>query len=114
MDNISGGMKSLCEDIAMANEDRKESIKDLKEQAGVIRENARIFLAENRKLHEEMSKDLRKGLQDKREDLSKNVKALREDFKEKEKEIRADLAEAGKIWNKMQETLKAKKRGDKE
>jgi len=29
MDNISGDMKSLCEDIAAAHGDRKRSIKDL-------------------------------------------------------------------------------------
>lgn len=114
MDNISGSMKSLCEDIATAHEDREKSIKDLKEQVDVIRETTMIFLAENRKLHEEMSKDLKKGLQDKREELVKNVNVLKEDFREKGKEIRADLAEASKIWNKMHETLKAKKRGDKE
>lgn len=109
MYKLSGGMKSLCEDIATAHGDRKRSIKDLKEQTGAIRVNARIFLAENKYFHKEMSKELRKGLQAKREELAKNVNALREDFRKKEKEIRADLAEASRLWIKMDKTLAAKK-----
>ena len=112
MDNISGGMKSLCEDIAASNGDRKRSIKDLKEQAEVIRDNARKFVGHCRKLHKEMAQGLKKGLEEDRKELIKNVSSLREDFRKKEKEIRADLAEASRIWNKMNKTLEAKKRGD--
>jgi len=112
MDNISGGMKSLCEDIAASHGDRKRSIKDLKEQAEVIRDNARKFVGHCRKLHKEMAQGLKKGLEEDRKELIKNVSSLREDFRKKEKEIRADLAEASRIWNKMNKTLEAKKRGD--
>ena len=87
MDNISGGMKSLCEDITAAHGDRKRS----------------------RKVHKEMAEGLTKGLKEHREELIKNVSSLREDFGKKEKEIRADLAEASRIWNKMNKTLEAKK-----
>jgi uncharacterized coiled-coil DUF342 family protein len=113
MDNISGGMKSLCEDIATAHGDRKRSIKDLKEQAEAIRDNARKFVDHCRKVHKEMAEGLTKGLKEDRKELIKNVSSLREDFRKKEKEIRADLAEASKIWNKMNKTLEAKKRGGK-
>ena len=109
MDNVSNGMKSLSEDIVAGHEDRKSSIKQIKEQAVVIRDNARKFLADSKRLHEEMSKDLKKRLQEGREDLIKNVNAMREDFRKKEREIRADLAEASKTWNKMNETLRSKK-----
>src|SRR3990167_7922775 len=112
MDNISGGMKSLCEDIAASHGDRKRSIKDLKEQAEVIRDNARKFVGHCRKLHKGMAQGLKKGLEEDRKELIKNVSSLREDFRKKEKEIRADLAEASRIWNKMNKTLEAKKRGD--
>jgi len=110
MDNISGDMKSLCEDIAMAHGDRKGSIKDLKEQAEAVRDNARKFVGHCRKVHEEMAEGLTKGLKEDRKELIKNVSSLREDFRKKEKEIRADLAEASKIWNKMGVTLRSKKR----
>ena len=109
MNNIAGGMKSLCEDIITGRGDRKTTIQQLKGEANAIRDNARKFLAESKKFHEETSKDLKKGLREGREDLIKNVNALREDFKGKEKEVRADLAEASKIWNKMDETLRNKK-----
>src|SRR3972149_9352373 len=112
MDNIAGGMKSLCEDIAAAHGDRKRSIKDLKEQAETIIDNARKFVGHCRKVHQEMSEGLTKGLKEDREELVKNVSSLREDFRKKEKEIRADLAEASRIWNKMNKTLESKKRGD--
>ena len=112
MDNISGGMKSLCEDITAAHGDRKRSIKDLKEQAETIRDNARKFVSHCRKVHKEMAESLTKGLKEDREELIKNVSSLREDFRKKEKEIRADLTEASRIWNKMNKTLEAKKRGD--
>ena len=112
MRSVSGGMKSLCEDIVTDYADRKRDIKELKSQTEVIRDNARKFLADSKKLHTDMSKDLRKGLQDRREELSKNVNALREDFRTKEEEVRKDLAEASRIWNKMNKTLEAKKRGD--
>ena len=59
-----------------------------------------------------MAEGLRKGLKEDREELVKNVSSLREDFRKKEREIRADLAEVSKIWNKMNKTLEAKKRGD--
>ena len=109
MDNVSNGMKSLCEEIITGHENRKGSINQLKGQVVVIRDNARKFLADSKRLHEEMSKDLKKRLQEGREDLIENVNALREDFRKKEREIRADLAEASKTWNKMNETLRSKK-----
>lgn len=109
MDNVSGGMKSLCEDITAAHGDRKRSIKDLKEQAEAIRDNAREFVGHCRKVHKEMAEGLTKGLREDRKELIKNVSSLREDFRKKEKEIRADLAEASRIWNKMNKTLEDKK-----
>ena len=113
MDNVSGGMKSLCEDIATSHGDRKRSIKDLREQAEVIRDNARKFVGHCRKVHKEMADGLTKGLKEDRKELIKNVSSLREDFRKKEKEIRADLTEASKIWNKMNKALESKKRGGK-
>ncbi len=109
MNNASAGMRSLCEDVVTGRENRKDCIRQLKEQAQTIRNHAREFLEDSKKLHEEMSNDLRKGLREGRENLIKNVSGLIEDFREKEKEVRADLAEANKIWNKMKETLKDKK-----
>jgi phenylalanyl-tRNA synthetase alpha subunit len=106
----AGMMESLCEDIIRSHGDRKSGIKQLKGQAEVIRDNTRKFLADSKKFHDEMSKDLRKGLQEGRKDLIKNVNALREDFRKKKREVRADLAEASKIWNKMNETLRSKKK----
>jgi hypothetical protein len=55
-------MKSLCEDLIKGHEDRKSSIRQLKEQAEAIRFNTRKFLADSKKIHEEMSKDLRKDM----------------------------------------------------
>jgi hypothetical protein len=109
MDNVSGGMKSLCEDIITGHEDRKSGIKQLKGQTEAIRDKTMKFLADSKKFHDEMSKDLRKGLQEGREDLIKNVNVLREDFRKKERELKLDLAEASKIWDKMNETLRSKK-----
>lgn len=109
MDNVSNEMKSICKEIITGHEDRKSSIKQIKEQAEAIRDNTRKFLADSKKFHEETSKDLKERLQEGREDLIKNVNAMREDFRKKEREIRADLAEASKTWNKMNETLRSKK-----
>ncbi len=109
MDNVASGMKTLSEDILTGHESRKSRIKQLKEQAEAIRDNTRKFLADSKKCHEEMSEDLKKSLREDREDLIRNVNALREDFRKKEREVRADLAEASKIWNKMNETLRSKK-----
>jgi gas vesicle protein len=109
MNNIAGGMRSLCEDIITGREDRRSTIKQLKGEAETIRDNARRYLADSKKFRDEMGKDLRKGLREGREDLIKNVNALREDFKEKEEEVKTDLAEATKIWNQMKETLRDKK-----
>ena len=110
MNNIAGGMKSLCEDIITGRGDRRSTIQQLKGEANAIRDNARKFLAESKKFHEETSKDLIKGLREGREDLMKNVNALREDFREKEKEVRADLADANRIWNKMKGTLRGRRK----
>ena len=106
MDNVSNGMKSICEEIITGHENRKGSINQLKGQVVVIRDNARKFLADSKRLHEEMSKDLKKRLQEGREDLIKNVKAMREDFRKKEREIRADLEEAGRIWKELGKRFK--------
>lgn len=109
MVEISGHMKSLCEDIATGHADRKRNLNDLKEQAEIIRDNARKFLSNCRKLHKEMGKDLRKNLTEDKGKLVKNVASLRENFRKKEKAIRADLVKAGEIWNKMSEALRSKK-----
>jgi gas vesicle protein len=112
MDNISGGMKSLCEDIVTSHEDRKKDINTLKKEAEAIKENARKFVSNCKRLHKEMAEDLRENLLKNREELIRYVSYLRDDFRKKEDEIRSDLAEASKIWNKMNETLKTKKRGE--
>jgi uncharacterized protein (DUF342 family) len=114
MGNISGDMKSLCEDITIAHDERTRSIKDLREQAETIRDNARKFVSDCRKLHKEMARDLQKGLAENREELVKNVNTLREDFRKKEKEIKVELTEASKIWSKLSETLRSKKSKQKE
>ena len=111
-DKIAGPMKSLCEDIVATHEARKRSIKDLKEQAEAVRDNARKFVGHSKKVHKEMAEGLAKGLKEHREELIKNVSSLREEFRKKEKEIRADLAEASSIWNKMNKTLESRKRGE--
>ena len=113
MDNISGDMKSLCEDITASHGDRKRSIKDLTEQAEAVRDNARKFVDHCRKVHKEMAQGLKKGLGEDRKELIKNVSSLRDDFRKKEKEIRADLSEANRLWSEMNKTLASKKRGEK-
>jgi hypothetical protein len=109
MDHIAGNMKSLCEDIKMDREGRKNTLQQLKSEADTIRENAKKFLADSKKFHEEMGNNQKKALREGREDLIHNVNALREDFRKKEKEVRADLAEASNIWKKMEGTLRNKK-----
>ena len=104
MENVSDGMKSLCEGILKCEEERKSSIKQLKNQTGIIRSNARNFLNDSRRFHEEMGRELKKGLLEDREDLMRNVHKLKKDFRKKQEEVRADLNEAGKIWNKMSTT----------
>ncbi|MCX6340105.1 MAG: hypothetical protein NTX71_09350 [Candidatus Aureabacteria bacterium] len=102
-------MKSICENIITGHEDRKSGIRELKKQAAAVQDNARKFLADSRKFHQEMAKEQKAYLQRKRDELIKNVNALRKDFKKKEQEIKADLAEASRTWNKMNETLRSKK-----
>lgn len=110
MDNISGDMKSLCEDIVTSHEDRKKDINTLKKEAEAIKENARKFVSNCKRLHKKMAEDLRKNLLENREKLIRDVSYLRDDFRKEENEIRSDLAEASKIWNEMKETLKSKER----
>ena len=119
MGNISGGMKSLCEDIVASRGDRKRSmvdrkrsLKDLEEQAESVRDNARKFVDHCRKVHKTMSQGLKEGLSENRKELIKNVSSLRDDFKKKEKEIRADLTEANRLWSSMNKTLESKKKGE--
>jgi hypothetical protein len=109
MNNIAGSMKSLCEDIIKERGDRKGTVKQLKVRAQAIRDNARKFLSNSKRFHEKMSKDLKKGLRERREGLIKNVNVLREDFRKKEREVKADLAEASKIWSKINDKLRNKK-----
>ena len=75
MDNISGGMKSLCEDIVAAHEARKRGAKNLKEHkkeliknVSSLRDNfkkrakeTRADLAEARSIWNEMNKTLETG-----------------------------------------------------
>jgi len=116
VDNISSNMKSLCEDIATSHKDRKSDIKQLREQAEAIQNDARKFLAESKILHQKMAKELKQDLQEDRKGLVRNVNSLREDFRKRSEEIRADLAESVQIWNNMNKTLKDRqkqKRGEK-
>lgn len=110
MDNVSGSMKSLCDDIITTSEERKNDLDCFKDQVESIRNDARKFLSDCRKFHKEMSKDLKKSLQQSRNDLIKNVNVLREGFVEKEKEVKADLAEASRIWTNLGKTLRSKPR----
>jgi hypothetical protein len=111
MNSPSTGMRSLCNDIVTGRENRRENLRQLKEQAQAIRIHARKFLWDSKKLHEEMGRTLREDLQGGRENLMKNVRSLREDFRVMEKEFKEDLAEAGRIWNEMCESPSHKKAG---
>lgn len=101
MNRASSGMRSLCEDIKIEREDRKNSIQELKKDTAQ-------FLDETRRLHAEMGKDLKKDLKENRDNLLKDVNAMRDDFKKSEKEVRADLAEAKRVWNDMKNILGGK------
>lgn len=109
MGEISGEMKSLCEDIVKTYQERIKATQALKKEAGTIRKGTRKFLGETKLLHKEMAEDLRKGLLEQREGLKKKIDSLRKDFRKKEKEICSDLAEASEIWNKMKEALRSKR-----
>ncbi len=113
MSNISSGMKSLCDNITTAREDRKKSMEDLRQQAETIRDNARKFVDHCRKVHKEMTKSLKTGLCEDRIELIKKVSSLRDDFRKKEKGIRADLVEANRLWSAMNKTLTSRKRDEK-
>ena len=58
MENISGQMRSLCESIVRAHEDRKEGIALVKEETESVRNSAREFLRDFKKLRKEMAKDI--------------------------------------------------------
>ena len=56
MGNMSSGMETICNDIVAGHEDRKKSlhdlkkdVKDTKEQAGIITDNARKFIGDCKK-----------------------------------------------------------------
>lgn len=48
MINVSSGMKSICEAILGSSENRRNAIKDVKDQAKAIRADSRRFLSEIR------------------------------------------------------------------
>lgn len=106
MNKVSDSMKSLCEDILKCRAERRSCLEKVKDRTGMLRDNTRNFLSEARKSHEEMKKELRKGLQAGRADLFNDIKTLRDNFRGKKREIRADITEAGKIWNKMSNDLR--------
>jgi hypothetical protein len=81
-------------------------MQNVKRRVEAIRHNARNFLAASDKLHEKMSKDQRKSLQERRKYLVKNVNDFRRDFRKGQREIKTDLAEASKIWSRMNESLR--------
>ncbi|MFH1415699.1 MAG: hypothetical protein ABIH89_06410 [Elusimicrobiota bacterium] len=111
MGKVSTGMESLSEDIVMSYEDRRRGIKNLKKDAKAIRDKARKFLIESKRMHQRMSNELKIGLQETREDLVNSVNTLKEDFRRKEEEVKEDLAESRQIWNLMAETLRNKRMG---
>lgn len=106
MDRASTGMRALCKDIAMLREDRSKSIKMLKEQTQTLRDQARNFLHDFQRLHEEMGKNLKKDLGEGKKGLTTKVRTLMDCYDKHEKEVRADLAEARRIWNRMRENLR--------
>ncbi len=110
MADISGDMKSICEGIAAAYESRNNSVKGLKGDARAIRKNAVKFVNDCRVVHEKMAAGLRRELKETHKRLQERVNSLREDFKTREEEVLSDLRAASELWNKMGETLRAKKR----
>ena len=108
MDDFSGGMKNLSEDIITGHKERRNTIRELKDRADAIKRDTTQFLEESRRLHAEMGKSLKKGLKEDRDNLLKDVNAMRDDFKRRETEVRADLSEAKRIWNDMKNILGGK------
>jgi len=108
MDDFSGGMRDLSEDIISGHKNRKNRIQELKDRTDVIKKDTAEFLDETRRFHEEMGKELKKDLKENKKNLLKDVNAMRADFRKREKEVRADLMEAKKIWNDMRNVLGGK------
>lgn len=116
MGNISSGMETICKDIVSGHEDRKKSlhdvqkdVKEIKAQAGTIRDDAKKFIGDCKESHKEMAKNLKGSLSKNREDLNKDVGLLRKDFQKSQKAVRQDIEGAGKSWNEMHKTLMEKK-----
>lgn len=106
----SSKMKALCEDIIKSHQERQDKLKLLKEQSELIRDHSRRYLEDFKAFRKEMSEKLRKDLVKNRKELIDNLNSFREDFKKKEREVKRDLEEADRIWDKMKETLKAKRK----
>jgi len=106
MNKATAQMRSLCEGMLKDQGERKTVLKELGEEAHTLRENARKYLADSKRLHGEMSKDLRQQLEEGKRDLKRKVGAFLEGFGQKERDLREDLAEARRIWKKTQETLR--------
>ncbi len=108
MDDISGGMRNLSDDILTSHRDRKETIKNLKTESDAIRKDTAQFLDQSRRLRDEMSKSLRANLRQERDRLLQEVTTMRDDFRSNERRIREDLAEAKRIWTDMKNILGGK------
>jgi len=106
MEKTTAQMRSFCEGMLKGQGERKAALKELREESRTLRENARKNLADSKRLHGEMSKELRQQLEDGKRDLKRKVGTFLEDFVKKERGLREDLAEAGRIWKKTQEILR--------
>jgi len=101
MGNISMEMESMCADIANSHAERNKSLKDLQKDVKTLRDDARKFVADSRRLHQEIAKSLNETLGKDREDLTREVDSLRKDFRKSQQGVRADLAAASKTWDWM-------------
>lgn len=106
MEKTTAQMRSFCEGMLKGQGERKATLEKLREESRTLRENARKYLADSRRLHGEMSKELKQQLEDGKRNLKKKVGAFLEDFGKKEGDLREDLAEARRIWKKTQEILR--------
>jgi len=110
MGNISSGMETICADIVNSHAQRNKSLKDLQKDVKFLRNDARKFVADSKKLHQKMAKNLEESLSLGRQDLTKSVDSLKKDFHKSQKEVRADLAQSSKAWSEMCKTLEGRKK----
>ena len=97
--SLINSMQTLKNEIKASRGKREQDLKDIKQAASQVQQDARKAIAGFEKARQEEAENLTRDLTSFTKDLSQDVDPLRQEFRQDQAEVRKDVLGASRVWH---------------